>query len=53
MKRLNNIYGEANKYKTKEDRLSALTIYRKRLLHLLKQGYNPFAENTELYEILE
>jgi hypothetical protein len=53
MKRLSNIYGESNKYKTKEDRLSALTIYRKRLLHLLKQGYNPFVENTELHQSLK
>jgi integrase len=53
MKRLSNIYGEANKYKTKEDRLSALTIYRKRLLNLLKQGYNPFVDNTELYQSLQ
>jgi hypothetical protein len=53
MKRLSNIYGEANKYKTKEDRLSALTIYRKRLLNLLKQGYNPFVENTELCQSLQ
>lgn len=49
MKRITPFYGNANKYKTKEDRLSVLVTYRKVLLRLLKQGYNPFVDNTELY----
>jgi integrase len=53
MKRVGNIYGKANKYKTKEARLTILTSYRKNLLFLLKQGYNPFADNTGLYEQLK
>ena len=39
LQRLKNIYGIANKYKTKEDRISVLLVYRKTLLKLLKQGY--------------
>ncbi|PKQ44523.1 tyrosine-type recombinase/integrase [Confluentibacter flavum] len=49
MKRVTPFYGNANKYKTKEERLSVLVTYRKVLLKLLKQGYNPFVDNTELY----
>jgi len=46
------IYGIANKYKTKEERMFVLLIYRKNLLELLKQGYNPFSDNTELHQKL-
>ncbi|UAM98005.1 site-specific integrase [Polaribacter litorisediminis] len=53
MKRLGNIYGKVNKYKTKEARLTILTSYRKNLLYLLRQGYNPFADNAELYDQLK
>jgi integrase len=49
LKRVTPFYGNVNKYKTKEQRLEALTVYRKVLLKLLKQGYNPFADNTALY----
>lgn len=37
-------------YKTKEDRMFTLSVYRKKLLQLLRQGYNPFEDNSELYE---
>lgn len=50
MKRMPNIYGKTNRYKTKETRLAILSSYRKNLLFLLKQGFNPFIDNTELYE---
>lgn len=43
-----NIYGKANKYKTKEARYSLLSLYKKRLLKLLKEGYSPFEDNTKL-----
>ena len=49
LERMKNIYGKVNTYKSKEDRLSVLTIYRKNLLKLLKEGYNPFGDNTALY----
>jgi len=49
MKRMNNIYGGANRLKTKAERYSVLNLYKKRLLRFLKQGYNPFEDNTELY----
>ncbi|WP_053977301.1 tyrosine-type recombinase/integrase [Mangrovimonas xylaniphaga] len=52
LKRITPFYGETNKYKTKEERLEVLTIYRKTILKLLKKGYNPFADNTELYQKL-
>ena len=41
--------GDANKYKTKEDRLFVLSACRKKILELLKKGYNPFEDNCELY----
>ncbi|MTE27559.1 tyrosine-type recombinase/integrase [Winogradskyella ouciana] len=49
MKRMKNIYGGANRFKTKAERYSVLSLYKKRLLRFLKQGYNPFEDNTELY----
>ncbi len=48
LKRLAPIYGNANTYKTKEDRLTVLTAYRKGLLKLLRDGYNPFGDNKDL-----
>ncbi|PHQ55823.1 MAG: hypothetical protein COC16_04470 [Lutibacter sp.] len=50
LKRVTPFYGEAHKYKTKEDRLYVLSAYRKKMLELLKKGYNPFENNTELYQ---
>ena len=49
LERVTPFYGNANTYKTKEERLSVLVAYRKVLLRLLKQGYNPYKDNTELY----
>lgn len=49
LQRMKNVYGKTNNYKTKEDRLSVLTVYRKKLLELLKRGYDPFGDNTLLY----
>ena len=49
LQRMKNIYGKCNSYKTKEDRLSVLTLYRKKLLSLLQEGYNPHNDNPELY----
>lgn len=50
LKRVTPFYGNANKYKTKEDRLYVLSAYRKKLLELLKKGYNPFEDNTALFQ---
>jgi len=50
MKRVTPYYGEAHKYKTKEERLYVLSAYRKKILELLNEGFNPFADNTELYK---
>lgn len=49
LQRMKNIYGKVNNYKTKEDRLFVLATYSKKLLQLLKQGYNPFDENLVLF----
>lgn len=49
LKRQTPIYSNANKFKTKEERLSVLVTYRKALLNLLKKGYSPHADNEELY----
>jgi integrase len=50
LKRVTPIYGNVNKFKTKEERLYVLSIYRKKLLKLLKAGFNPFEDNTDLYQ---
>lgn len=50
LERMQNIYGKANLYKTKEERLEVLTSYRNNLLILLKKGYNPFEDNEKLYQ---
>ena len=51
LQKMGNIYGKCNHYKTKTERLSILTSLQKNLLKLLRQGYNPFKENQELYNI--
>jgi len=50
LKRQINIYGTANAFTNKEDRLALLSLYRKRLLRLLQNGYNPYIDNTALYK---
>lgn len=51
LKRQTPIYGEANKYKTKEERLAVLTILRQVLLKLLRKGFNPYKDNEEHYNV--
>ena len=43
---MKNIYGKTNRYKTKESRYFLLSLYKKRLQKLLREGYNPFEDNT-------
>ena len=50
LKRMKNIYGKTNSQKTKEARYYLLSLYKRRLLKLLRAGYDPFADNTELYK---
>lgn len=50
LERMKNIYGKANQYKSKEDRIAVLSIYRNNLLKLLNEGYSPFKDNSELYQ---
>jgi integrase len=50
LKRQQNIYGNVNLYKTKEERLSILSSFRRNLLNLLKEGYNPYEDNSELFD---
>jgi arsenate reductase-like glutaredoxin family protein len=52
LKRITPFYSNINKFKTKEERMSVLVTYRKVLLRLLKQGYNPFKDNSVLYQEL-
>lgn len=49
LQRIKNIYGKTNQYKTKADRYTILNLYKKRLSLLLKEGFNPFIDNTYLY----
>ena len=52
LKRMSPIYAGASKYDNKKDRMAVLNGHRKILLKLLKLGYNPFKDNTELHEKL-
>lgn len=50
LQRMKNIYGKANRYKTKAERYAALSLYKKRLLKFLKEGYSPFEDNTAYHQ---
>ena len=50
LQRMKNIYGVANNYGTKEERLTILTTYRNKLLKLLREGFNPFEDNQLLHQ---
>ncbi len=50
LERIKNIYGKANQFQTKEDRLAVLSAYRKNLLEILKEGYSPFTDNATLHK---
>jgi len=50
LKKMPPIYGNVNYYKTKSERLNILMSFQRNLLKLLKEGYNPFLDNTNLYE---
>lgn len=47
---MKNIYGKANRYKTKAQRYRALSLYQKRLLWFLNEGFNPYMGNTEFLQ---
>ncbi|WP_191861028.1 tyrosine-type recombinase/integrase [Hanstruepera ponticola] len=49
MERQKNIYGIANKMKTKTDRYTILNFYKKTLHRLLREGYNPYENNLERF----
>ncbi|WP_372792051.1 tyrosine-type recombinase/integrase [Lutibacter sp.] len=49
LKRMPSIFLGANNYKTKVERLSILTSFQKTLSKILKDGYNPFEGNQNLY----
>ncbi|MBD0833765.1 tyrosine-type recombinase/integrase [Aestuariibaculum sediminum] len=50
LKRQSPIYANANRYQTKEERMAILTVYSQILFKLLKRGYNPYADNVELFK---
>ena len=50
LERQTPIYGGANRYHTKAQRLEVLTMLRKRLSHLLGQGFSPYEDNTHLVQ---
>ncbi|MBI9039819.1 hypothetical protein [Lutibacter sp.] len=50
LKRITPFYGEANKHKTKSDRMFVLAVYKHKIKELLKRGYNPFEKNAELFQ---
>jgi len=43
-------YGNANTYKTKEERLTVLSVYRQTILSYLEKGFNPYEDNSERYK---
>jgi len=49
LQKMPSIYLGVNNYKTKEERLSLLTSFQRNLSKILKDGYNPFEENQDLY----
>jgi len=49
IERQKNIYGIANKLKTKTDRFNVLNFYKKTLHKLLKEGYNPYENNLDRF----
>ncbi|SNR50848.1 Phage integrase family protein [Lutibacter agarilyticus] len=49
LKRITPFYGDANKHKTKSDRMFVLSIYKHKIETLLKKGYNPFEDNSDLF----
>ena len=49
LQKMSSIYLGANNYKTKTERLQILNSVQKNLSKLLKEGYNPFENNQELY----
>ena len=53
LKRQTPIYGNANSYKTKEERMAVLSIYQQALLKLLRQGFSPYENNTQRYHELQ
>jgi len=42
-------YGNANTFKTKEERITVLSVYRQTILCYLKKGFNPYEDNSERY----
>ncbi|WP_157961205.1 tyrosine-type recombinase/integrase [Lutibacter citreus] len=50
LKRITPFYGDANKYKTKSDRMFVLAVYKHKIQELLRRGYDPFEDNTELFQ---
>jgi len=48
-----NVCEKVKHYKTKEYKVRILSSYKKNLLLLLKQGFNPFVHNSELYQQLK
>ena len=49
LKRITPFYGDANKHKTKSDRMFVLSVYKHKIEMLLKKGYNPFEDNSDLF----
>ena len=47
LERQTPIYGGANHYTTKGERLEVLSMYRKSLSDFLKKGFNPYEDNTD------
>ncbi|MBW2936796.1 site-specific integrase [Aureisphaera sp. CAU 1614] len=47
LERQTPIYGGANHYHTKGERLEILSMYRKSLSDFLKKGFNPYEDNTD------
>ncbi len=50
LKRMQNFYGQAHRYKTKAERYSVLLLYKKHLLKVLNDGYDPFENHTSPHQ---
>ena len=47
---MKNFYGNANRFKTKEELYVILRKHRKRLLKYLEEDRDPFIDNTEFHQ---
>ena len=51
LKRQTPFYGNANTFRTKEDRIAVLRIYKRVISKYLRMGFSPYEDNTKRFLI--